>query len=582
MLRTLYVKQSSILFASIALLSFSPLKSEVVRSHHFDIRDKNIGVDTNPTPITECLEIQAITGQSTTIYRNSAVEPSIAVNPLNRKEVVAAFQEGRINTYGGSLDMVVAHSQNGGHHWNHTTIPFQNCNGGFVDRVSNVWLSYGPDGKVYMIASVFNSEIDIDTLNQSGVIASVSNDNGQTWSNPHWLIASENYLNETTLAFPYDDKTSITADPNNPGFAYAVWNRFPDILSSHSDTIKNCTYNGGLTWCSHETIYNPFHDATFATINNGIYNDMSVSNNIIVVLPNGDLLNFMTRTYAAPGVTDEEYVNDVWPYQFRSFDIAFIRSTDNGDTWDASATQVVTIDGNFTFTGGYEYDDTNTIIGGVGNQTRTEGSSGFFDVAVNPSNGYLYVVFQSGEFAPNQLPQIALVTSRDGGLTWSTPARVSRTPLNAPNPQAFTPAVAVTDNGYVGILYHDFRKSDVSVPTTDTNTRTNVWFAEYKEKNNPNGGSTGIGLNYIHENRVSKDSYSMQIGPVVDGGIMTNGDYNDIAAMGHDFYAVYVKSIDCPLMPAQTIVDDVDTSTILLLDNNRRTAPFFSRIDAKK
>jgi len=259
------------------------------------------------------------------------------------------------------------------------------------------------------------------------------------------------------------------------------------------------------------------------------------------------------------------------------FDIAFIRSTDNGVTWDRDATIVTTIDANETFTGGYTY-GFGGITGGVGSQTRTENE--FFSVAVNPENGRLYVAFQSGQFTQNQLPQIALVTSRDNGVTWSAAARVSTTPLNAPNPQAFTPAITVAEGGYVGLLYNDFSKDNNAVPTENPSTKTNVWFAEYRETNNPFGGSTGIGLNLVNSLRVSKHSYIMQKGPDVNG-IMTNGDFNALTALGDDYYASYIKALDCPLMPAQTIFDEPDTSTVLILDNNKRTSPFFSRIDSK-
>jgi len=579
--KSLY-KQSSLLLTGIALLSFSAVKSEVVRSHYFDVRDRNIGFDMSPDPADDCLLIQAVTGQTTTIYRNSAIQPSIAVNPLNRKLVAATFEQDTISGTGGSLELGIAHSEDGGKHWSQTIIPFQDCNGGFSDRVADAWLSYGPDGKLYLVALPFNSTLNINTLNQSGVVAAVSTDNGATWSNPKYLIASEDYLNEETLLFPFNVKPSITADPTQPSIAYAVWSNFPVISQDHSNAVKSCTFDGGLTWCPHEIIYDPFNDAGLQAISNGIYNNMSVTNNMIVVLPSGELLNFMTRTYAKPGTTDLQYVNDVWPYQYRLFDIAFVRSADQGATWNTDATVVASFDGNKTFTGGYTYNIDNDITGGVGAQTRTEGSSQFFNVAVNPENGYLYIVWQSGEFAPNQLPQIALARSRDGGLTWSDPVRVSRTPLNAPNPQAFTPAIAVATNGHIGLLYHDFRKSHVAVPTTDPATKTNVWFAEYKETPSSTGGSTGVGLNYLHELRVSKESYIMQTGPEAVYGVITNGDYNRLVAQDDDFYAVYIKTNDCPLMPAQTLIDDVDTSTILLLDNNKRTSPFFSRIDAKK
>ncbi len=572
-------KFSHILSAAVALTAFTGAmaESEILRKNYFDVRDKNIGFDINPIPADNgCLLTQAINGQTTTIYRNSAVQPTIAVNPSNKKFVVAAFDEGIISN-NGSLDIGIATSNDGGKHFSDMVFPFQNCIGGIADRSGDAWLSYGPDGTLYLVANLTNVNQDINTLNQSGIVAAYSNDNGLTWSNPRWLTASQDFYNETTLVFPVADKPSVTADPNNPSTAYAVWNQSPNVASGHSDALKSCTFDGGITWCPQQTIYNPFNDTTFALINNGISNNMSVENNIIVVLPNGNLLNFMVRQYALPGITNEQYVNDVWPWKYRFFDIAFVQSADQGATWTTNATLVTVISNNEVFTGGYTTIP-GGISGGAGSQMSTESLA--FSVAVNPENGYIYVAWQSADFSINKLPQIAMKVSRDGGATWSASARVSTTPLNAPNPQAFTPAIAVAEGGYVGLLYQDFREDVIPVPTTNPATRTDIWFAEYKETVEPDGGSTGIGLDLVNSLRVSKNSYIMQIGPDTLDGIMTNGDYNSLAALGDDYYAAYVKTNNCPLMPEQTIFDEPDTSTILILDNNKRTSPFFSRIDS--
>jgi len=50
--------------------------------------------------------------------------------------------------------------------------------------------------------------------------------------------------------------------------------------------------------------------------------------------------------------------------------------------------------------------------------------------------------------------EVALITSTDGGATWSDPVRVN-TPTGA---QAFTPSVAVNSSGQVGVTYYDFRE----------------------------------------------------------------------------------------------------------------------------
>jgi hypothetical protein len=542
----------------------------------FDIRDENIGFKRSPNSTSNmCLLPEIVIGETTTIYHGAAVEPTVAVNPKDGKYVVAAWQQDRINNF-GCLDLGIARSKDGGKSWKQSIIPLQNCNGGFIQRVSDVWLSYAADGsRVYMVALLLNATLDPNTNNQSGVITTYSEDNGKTWSIPHFVFASLDYLNEPTGNFPDPDKTSITADPNIPNNAYAVWDTFPQASSFHADTYISLTNNGGLSWFPNQILYNPFPDLTAHNMSNGIYNDCQTIGNIVVGLPNGRLINFMARYYAAPGATDSEYTNDSFPYQFSLFDIALVTSADHGVTWTSNAVQISPIDNNNTYTGGYTYNTEGEITGGVGEQTRTE--FGIFNANVNPKNGNLYVVWQTGQFRADQLPQIALSTSRDGGNTWSRAVRVNKTPQNTPNPQAFTPAVAVAKNGYVGILYHDFRNDDLSNPDA---TLTDAWFVLYKEVSCSYGGSTGIGLDFVKEVRVSKHSYIMQNGPDTTIGVMTNGDYNQLMARDDDFYAIYVKSHNGPFNPPTVIYNDTVTDTVLLLDDNKRTSPYFSKIDS--
>lgn len=545
------------------------------------IRDVNVGSIKSPVPLCpECLFPQEVFGSptntvTTLIQSGSAVEPTIAVNPKNRKNIVACWQQGRINN-GGALEGEIAFTKDGGKSWRRTVVPLQNCIGGLIQRISDVWLSFAKDGsRVYLSALVFNATQDVNTQNQSGIIVTISKDGGETWSQPHFVASSLDYINEPTGLFPLDDKDSITADRNLKRNAYVLWDRYPAASQFHSDTFFSMTKNGGKTWSPLRLIYNPFPDLTLHNQSNGIENDCYTINNIAVVLPkkiypNGDLLDFMVRVYAKPGATDDEYINDFFPYQFTLFDIALIRSTDQGETWTPNATIVTSFIDTLVFTGGYTYSG-GQITGGVGTELRTGDIIPGYNV--NPINGNLYVVWQTGQFRADQLPQIAISTSRDGGFTWSSPALVSRTPENASNPQAFTPFVAVTEDGYIGVLYSDFRMDDKSDPN---NTKTDTWLAIYKEV--PSGGSTGIGLDFVKESRMSKKSYIAQNGPQTTIDVMTNGDYSFLDAQGDRFYAIYTKSFNGPFRPTQTILNDPANFAIIQLDDNYHQAPFVSII----
>lgn len=534
----------------------------------------------------ECLDPQVVFNTTTTIFHGSSVEPTIAVNPKNKKHMVAVWQQDRISN-GGALQAKVAYSRDGGKHWHHSTLPFQICQGGINQRSGDEWLSYSTDGsKVYLCASVLNATQVPNTENQFGVVVTISDDDGATWSPPRYLFSSMNYLDEPTKQFANSDKTSITADPNDHHNAIAVWANFNPSSSSHGVVQSSYTTNGGKCWSAVQLLYDPFPDLTQEGLSNGIQNDNQASNNVVVILPekfphssvNGDWLNFTVRVFARPGATDAQYTNDSFPFKYSLTDIAAIRSCNHGKTWNSHAEVVVpSFVNNLLYTGGYTYDNLGNITGGLGTLMRNDQTIPSYNV--NPQNGFLYVAYQTSEFRSDQLQQIGLVTSRDGGHTWSTPAQINLTPANASNPQAFAPFVAVTKKGRVGVLYFDFRFDDRS---DLNNTKMDAWLAIYQEVKNPHGGSTHIGLTFVEEIRLSEKSYIAQNGPKTSQGVMTEGDYQFLSVHDNKFYAIYMRSFEGPFTPPAVVFSDPVHNATILLDNNLRTAPFVSIIKNTK
>lgn len=522
----------------------------------------------------ECLDRQEVYGTTTTLYKRSGVEPAIAVNPKNPFHMVAAWQQGRISN-GAALDTAVSYSRDGGEHWHKSKLTFQVCKGGVTQRSGDDWLSYSADGsRVYLCAAALNATKEPGTKRQSGVLVAISEDDGATWSEPRYLFSSKYYISEPTHRFPNADKTSLTADPNDPDRAIAVWATF---ISSHGNAQSSSTADGGKTWSAVRLVYDPYPDLLKQSLSNGIQNDNQASNNVVTMLPrkcrtNGDWLNFAVRVYARPGATDAQYMNDSFPFQYTLTDIVAVRSKDQGRTWNPDAKVVVSsFVNNLVFTGGYTYDAEGNITGGVGTRMRNDQTVPSYNV--NPNNGFLYVAGQANSFRADQLQQIALTTSRDGGYTWSKGAQVNRTPADAPNPQAFGPFVAVTQSGRVGVLYFDFRNDDRS---HSNRTKMDAWLAIYQEV--AHGGSTGIGLDFVQEIRLSEKSYIAQNGPATTQGVMTDGDYPFLTAVGNDFYAIYTKSFDGPFSPPKVVFDDPEHQATVLLDDNLRTAPFVSHI----
>lgn len=535
----------------------------------------------------ECLDRQEVYGTTTTIFHGSAVEPTIAVNPKSHKHIVAAWQQDRISN-GGALNAGIAYSKNGGKTWHKSKVPFQICKCGINQRSGDEWLSYAADGsRLYLCASVLNATKETGTQNQFGIVVSISKDDGATWSEPRYLFSSMEFISDPTQQFANSDKSSITADPNDAKRAIAVWATFNPSSSFHGNAQGSYTTDGGKSWSAVQQIYDPFPDLTQKGLSNGIQNDNQASNNVVVILPkkskekrriNGDWLNFTVRVYARPNATDSQYTNDTFPLQYTLTDIAVVRSKDQGRTWKPEATVVVpAFVNNRVFTGGYTYDASGNITGGVGNLMRNDQTVPSYNG--NPENGFLYVAYQSNGFRSDQLQQIGIVTSRDGGHTWSRAAQANRTPSQAANPQAFAPFVAVTEDGRVGVLYFDFRNDDKSDPSK---TKMDAWLAIYQEVRNPQGGSTGIGLEFVKEIRLSEKSYIAQNGPLTTQGLMTDGDYQFLTTHRDNFYAIYTKSFNGPFTPATLFFSDPAHNATVLLDNNYRTAPYVSIIKNKK
>lgn len=563
-----------------------------------------------------------------TIHHGAAAEPTIAVNPTNSNNIVAAWQQDRIRG-GSSLEIGIAFTFDGGKTWERTEVPFAICNGGIGSRVSDPWLSVSNEGTFYLGALQTNAPFIPSTPNQTSMVVTLSKNGGQCWSTPISVYGSSRNAPgnnpDSSALFAFPDKNSITADPNHDKNAYITFDVFDPEDSFSGPAYVSRTTDGGETWTPAKISYVTFPDLCASGLSNcdpnfladftgvpGDYGSQTIDN-IIAVLPkancndkrwqndkwpnkaqrfSGDLLDYALRIYASPDATPEEYFDDLGPvtYFFSRDDLVVVRSQDQGSNWNSTATIVVPytdFEGNFdpslgfrpalifpkVFTGGYTYDaNGNPDNVQHGADVRASGNTPPF--AVNATNGFLYAGYQTGQFRSDFLPQIGLTVSRDGGHTWSERVMVNRTPQNAPNPQAFTPNVAINSEGYVAIMYCDFRNDPVPLPNESSETLTDTWLAIYKEVCGP--GSTGIGLDFVQEIRLSEESYIMQNGPTTSGGIMTNGDYAGLVTDGVNFYAVRTQSHNGPFTPVQTFSDGLGTT--IPVDDNYRQSPYVSII----
>jgi hypothetical protein len=150
-------------------------------------------------------------------------------------------------------------------------------------------------------------------------------------------------------------------------------------------------------------------------------------------------------------------------------------------------------------------------------------------VAVDPSNGNLYAVWQDSRFSAFAYDEVAFSMSSDGGFTWSAPIKVNQTPDNINFPlreQAFLPSVEVA-NGVVGVTYYDFRNDDASGELADH------WFVSCAV-------SCSDPDNWGGEARLTDASFDYLEAPFAGGLFL--GDYVGLASDGVDFGAFFQQS----------------------------------------
>jgi len=364
-----------------------------------------------------------------TLYSNAKVEPQVAVNPANPLNLIGTWQQNRWSG-GASQAVVSAASFDGGLTWTRTTAPFSICtggalvNGGDFERATDPWVTFSRNGAAYWMALGVTGGATFSAGSESAMLVARSLDGGRTWERPITLIR------DGALAF--NDKNSITADPNDANFVYAVWDRLQPGAGGPAWFAR--TINGGLSWEPARVLFDP--GATAQTIGN-----------VIAVLPNGAVVNLFTRITTANNVQRSE--------------LNVIRSTDKGLNWSAP----IKIADNLA----------------SGARDPEPGGLAIRDGALLPQiaaapNGSLYVVWQDGRFV-NGIEGIAFSRSTDGGLTWSAPMQINA----VANVHAFTPQISVLADDTIGVTYFDLR-SNTSDPG---NLPTELWLARSRD-----GGAT--------------------------------------------------------------------------------------------
>jgi len=352
-----------------------------------------------------------------TVYLDAEVESYAATNPTNPANLVGIWQQDRWAS-GGAQGLMVAASFDGGHSWTRQALPVSQCGGDSAfARASDPWLTFSPNGVVYALSLSFTGG-SLQPNSKNGILVVRSADGGMTWGAAVPLIV------DGSAAF--DDKCSMTADPRDASFVYAVWDRLVSQSSGPSYFAR--TIDGGQSWEPARAIYDP--GSTSQTIGNEV-----------VVLPDGTVVDFFTQIDTAANGT-------------MSSSLGVVRSSDHGATW--SGPILIAAD---------------LAIGTTDPKTGqpVRDGAGLGQIGLGPG-GELFAVWQDARFSGGQRDGIAIAGSTDGGLTWSAPAQLNGDPTT----QAFTPSVQIQPDGTIGVSYYDFRDDSADASML----LTSYWLAQ--------------------------------------------------------------------------------------------------------
>jgi hypothetical protein len=479
---------------------------------------------TTGNPLSHCAADHVHSQQTaygSTLYPNTSIEPWVAVDPTDALRLLVGHQQDRWSD-GGARGLVGVVSSDAGSTWS-DTIPagVTRCTDGKEPRASDPWVTFAQDGTAFFFSLAFSPMKSTTPFGARGssTLVSRSTDHAVTWEAATTLITnnSPHVLN---------DKNSITADPTMNGLVYAVWDQlsvFPltsqaAALLAQNDgvviaraivkrlrtaaaggapvfkftftgpTFFSRTTDNGDTWSVAVPIYQPGNNA-------------QTIDNIVEVLPTGDVLNFFTAINVTPS----------------GLSIGYVRSTNRGVSWSEP-----------TFAADIQV--AGVISPDSGQPVRD--ASILYSVAVDPKSGNIYLAWQDARFSATTcttptgsipIDGIVFSQSTDGGNTWSTPVMINKTPANAAHPcrqQAFIPAVVAAGNGTVVVTYYDFRN--------DTNTPSGFeatdYFSLFCKSNCSSAASWG------NEKRLTWTSFNILDAPEAGGHFL--GDYMGLAASG--------------------------------------------------
>ena len=378
-------------------------------------------------------------------YDSTEVEPQVAVDPTNVNEITGVSQQDRWPD-GGARGLSSWMSGNGATSWSKLPdVNWSACQGGpeRFGRVTDPWVSYDKAGNLYFIGQ----PIDSAALGISAISATTWD--GTDWREPTILIED---VGDRGIS---NDKVSITGDPTRSGYAYATWLRFlhpaegenSPVADFHSFAFRGNpmiarTTDAGATWSRAV----PMRQS-----------NTYLQGNQIAVGPDGTLYDVAANLFTGAGFGPGGVYMSV------------MRSDDAGRHWSAPV-RIAPI----SFVQLFVPDDDFPI--------RAEDY--LPDIAIDPNNGDIYVVWSDGQGTP--IGRVVMAKSTDGGRHWSGPTVVA---AGGEGVQSYNHAIEVTEDGTVVLTYYDDRNNDPE----DGIATTDVWL-----RHSHDGGATWEPEQHLH------------------------------------------------------------------------------------
>jgi hypothetical protein len=386
------------------------------------VADPPVTASPSTSPLLDPCPYQPTETDTQKNFKDTEVEPLVAVNPVNPSNVIGVFQEDRWSD-GGAHGLLAAVSFNGAASYVNDWAEFSACsdkpeteNFEHLPRATDPWVSFDAAGRAYQVGLPI---VDGSLTGESAVTTSYSEDGGLSWTAP---VDVTRQNDPTGLVFL--DKQSITADPYHANRAWVTWiqGNLPGENISFAKLVHAFSYRG-TPMISRTTDGGDTWSAPQAMTNANVY----AQGNQIAVLPDGTLIDIHAILFKGAGIQRNR--NAVY--------MAVMRSQDGGKHW-SSPSKIAPLG-----TVGTSADGEPLRVGDY-----------IPDLAVDPASGALYATWADG--LGGSTNKIVLSRSTDGGRHWSTPTIVSHND----SASSFNHAVEVAHDGELAVLYYDDARND--------------------------------------------------------------------------------------------------------------------------